>query len=109
MQRTVAQVPHELYQAGCECCVYAMLSRPALCLRHRAQGGLRELRGIAVNDTAKDALTRLLENFAHRPNPICVVKKSAYWHQRAAGMALLVVTFGGQRTYLSHYVTTLGH
>jgi hypothetical protein len=60
-------------------------------------------------DTAKDALARLLRDFAERPKPIRVVKKSAYWHQRAAGMALFIVTFGGQRTYLSHYVTTLGH
>jgi len=56
----------------------------------------------------KDALTRLLEDFSSRPKPIRVVKKSEYWHQRAAHKALFIVTFGGQRTYLSHYVTTLG-
>src|SRR5262249_22438904 len=29
--------------------------------------------------------------------------------QRAAAKVLWALTFGGQRTYLSHYVTTLGH
>jgi len=58
---------------------------------------------------AKAELERLLERFAARARPIRVVKKSLYWHQRAAAKALYLVTFGGQRTYLSHYVTTLGH
>jgi hypothetical protein len=62
-----------------------------------------------VKDTGKEALARLLQDFVQRSKPIQVVKKSVYWHQRAAGMALFVVTFGGQRTYLSQYVTTLGH
>ncbi len=60
-------------------------------------------------DKAKDALVNLLKDFETRREPIRVVKKSAYWHQRAAGRALFLVTLGGQRTYLSHYVTTLGH
>jgi len=60
-------------------------------------------------EKAKKDLQRLLLAFAARARPIRVVKKSAYWHQRAAGRALFLVTFGGQRTYLSHYVTTLGH
>lgn len=55
------------------------------------------------------ALSELLANFAARDKPIRVVKKSEYWHQRATGRALFLVTLGGQRTYLSHYVTTLGH
>jgi hypothetical protein len=46
---------------------------------------------------------------AARPRPVRVVAKRAHWHQRAAGRALWILTFGGQRTYLSHYVTTLGH
>lgn len=58
---------------------------------------------------ARAELARLMERFARRPRPIHVVKKSAYWHQRAAGAALFAVTFGGQDKYLSHYVTTLGH
>jgi hypothetical protein len=62
-----------------------------------------------VDPAIKDALERLLADFAARPKPIHVVKKARYWHQRAAGKALYCVTFGGQRTYLSHYVTTLGH
>jgi hypothetical protein len=57
----------------------------------------------------REELARLLERFAQQPRPILVVKKSLYWHQRAAGAALFAVTFGGQRTYLTHYVTTLGH
>lgn len=61
------------------------------------------------HESTKAALMRLIEDFALRAKPIRVVKKSAYWHQRAAGKALFIVTFGGQRTYLSHYVTTLGH
>lgn len=62
-----------------------------------------------MSDLAKDAITRLRADFAARPKPISIVKKSAYWHQRAAGMALFIITFGGQRTYMSEYVTTLGH
>ena len=52
------------------------------------------------------ALTAAMET---RPRPVRVVRKSAHWHQRAAAKALWLLTFGGQRTYLSHYVTTLGH
>jgi hypothetical protein len=37
------------------------------------------------------------------------VKKAGVWHQRAAAAVLRAITFGGQRTYLTHYVTTLGH
>ncbi|MDI1429296.1 hypothetical protein [Polyangium sorediatum] len=58
---------------------------------------------------AREELSRLLERFARRRRPIRVVKKSEYWHQRAAGAALWAVTFGGQNKYLTHYVTTLGH
>lgn len=57
---------------------------------------------------AREELARLLERFGQRPRPIRVVKKSEYWHQRAAGAALWAVTFGGQNKYLTHYVTTLG-
>ncbi|HRI71746.1 MAG TPA: hypothetical protein PK156_46255 [Polyangium sp.] len=60
-------------------------------------------------DQAKEALAQLLADFASRKKPIRVVMKSAYWHQRAAGKALFLITFGGQRTYLSSYITTLGH
>jgi hypothetical protein len=38
-----------------------------------------------------------------------VVEKRAFWHQRGAHWALAALTFGGQRSYLTHYVTTLGH
>ncbi|HSN98423.1 MAG TPA: hypothetical protein VLS89_08995 [Candidatus Nanopelagicales bacterium] len=57
---------------------------------------------------ARLRLDALLEDLARRPRPIRVVKKGACWHQRCAAGALYCVTFGGQRTYLSHYVTTLG-
>jgi hypothetical protein len=64
---------------------------------------------IGRNARAHEELRLLLERFAARKRPIQVVKKSTYWHQRAAGTALFCVTFGGQKTYLTHYVTTLGH
>jgi hypothetical protein len=44
-----------------------------------------------------------------RSRPVRVHRKSDHWHQRAAARALWVLTLGGQRTYLSRYVTTLGH
>jgi len=64
---------------------------------------------MAKQARAREELGLLLARFAARKRPILVVKKSAYWHQRAAGAALFAVTLGGQRTYLTHYVTTLGH
>lgn len=60
-------------------------------------------------EIAKERLEQLLADFAKRPRPIHVVRKSSYWHQRAAGTALKIITLGGQNSYLSHYVTTLGH
>lgn len=64
---------------------------------------------IEVDPSLDEALKQLIADFKARSRPIYVVKKSEYWHQRAAGKALFLVTFGGQNTYLSHYVTTLGH
>lgn len=58
---------------------------------------------------ARRRLDQLLNEMATAHRPVRVVPKCACWHQRAAGLALRVVTFGGQRTYLTHYVTTLGH
>ncbi len=58
---------------------------------------------------AKKRLQALLADFASRPRPILVVRKSLYWHQRAAGTLLKIITFGGQDRYVSQYVTTLGH
>lgn len=58
---------------------------------------------------ARRRLEVLREELASRPRPVRIVKKSAAWHQRAAAIGLKVVTFGGQRTYLTRYVTTLGH
>ncbi len=57
---------------------------------------------------AEDRKRALLDDFARRSPPIRVVKKSAFWHQRAADIALKCVTLYGQRTYLTRYVTTLG-
>lgn len=54
------------------------------------------------------ALAELKEELARAPQPVRVVPKSRYRHQRWIGALLRVVTFGGQTTYLSHYVTTLG-
>jgi hypothetical protein len=58
---------------------------------------------------AERHLARLLDDFARRSPPVRVVTKSEYWHQRAIGWLLKIVTLGGQHTYLSNYVTTLGH
>lgn len=60
------------------------------------------------SEKARQKLSDLLESFARRSRPILIVKKRAYWHQRWADAALKIVTFGGMRTYLTHYVTTLG-
>jgi hypothetical protein len=51
----------------------------------------------------------LLRDLASRARPVRIVKKSGVWHQRAAAKVLYWLTLGGQRTYLTHYVTTLGH
>jgi hypothetical protein len=59
--------------------------------------------------TAQRRLEALLDDFARRIPPVRLVKKSASWHQRAAAAALKLVTLGGQRAYLTQYVTTLGH
>jgi hypothetical protein len=58
---------------------------------------------------SRDRLASLVEGMGARRRPVRVVAKRAHWHQRAAARALWLLTFGGQRTYLSHYVTTLGH
>jgi hypothetical protein len=58
---------------------------------------------------ARRRLEAIYEAMEARPRPVRVVKKCEVWHQRAAARALWTLTFGGQRTYLTHYVTTLGH
>jgi hypothetical protein len=60
-------------------------------------------------DDAKRRLQGFRDELAARARPVRIVKKSASWHQRAADIGLRIVTIGGQRTYLTHYVTTLGH
>lgn len=62
-----------------------------------------------IHPASRRRLEALLTEMAARPRPVRVVPKRAHWHQRAAATALWLLTFGGQRTYLSHYVTTLGH
>jgi hypothetical protein len=54
-------------------------------------------------------LELLLADFAHRARPIRIVPKRDARMQRVIDAALRVLTFGGQSTYLTHYVTTLGH
>src|SRR5438034_10561991 len=54
-------------------------------------------------------LTALLQSFGARARPVRIVRKGEAWHQRVIAALLKIVTLGGQRTYLSHYVTTLGH
>jgi hypothetical protein len=64
---------------------------------------------LITTEDARRRLEALREELARRERPVRIVKKSAAWHQRAAAVGLRIVTLGGQRTYLSHYVTTLGH
>lgn len=66
------------------------------------------MKSVSTED-ARRRLAALRDELAGRARPVRIVKKSASWHQRAAAVALRVVTLGGQRTYLTHYVTTLGH
>ncbi len=72
-------------------------------------------RSVSTNDHGKTVrasrarLWGLLAAMTSRGRRVRVVKKSAHWHQRAAARALWALTLGGQRTYLSEYVTTLGH
>jgi hypothetical protein len=68
-----------------------------------------ELRRSETEGGSRKRLAALIEAMQSRPRPVRIVKKSAHWHQRAAARALWALTFGGQRTYLSRYVTTLGH
>jgi hypothetical protein len=58
---------------------------------------------------SQQRLDALLDAMRARPRPVRVVRKRERWHQRAAAKVLWALTFGGQRTYLSRYVTTLGH
>src|SRR4051812_9868367 len=58
---------------------------------------------------ARRALEDLLASLADRARPVCIVAKDDRRLQRAIGWALFALTFGGQRTYLTRYVTTLGH
>jgi hypothetical protein len=64
---------------------------------------------LADTRAARLHLRALLDSFSRHIPPVRIVKKSACWHQRAAALALQILTLGGQRTYLTHYVTTLGH
>lgn len=58
---------------------------------------------------AEERLASLLADFAARKRPIRIVSKRDAPLQRWIDRALRALTFGGQSTYLSHYVTTLGH
>jgi len=68
-------------------------------------------RNLKLVDTreARARLQTLIESMGARARPVRIVKKSAHWHQRVAGRALWALTFGGQNSYMTHYVTTLGH
>ncbi len=70
---------------------------------------MRRSFGGAAGEASRQRLDALVAGMGARPRPVRVVQKRAHWHQRAAARALWLLTFGGQRTYLSHYVTTLGH
>jgi hypothetical protein len=60
-------------------------------------------------DHVAEKLKQLLEELASRKRPVRVVQKRAFAHQRWADLALRLVTLNGQKTYLTNYVTTLGH
>lgn len=62
-----------------------------------------------TTSASRERLAALVEAMRARPRPVSIVKKSGVWHQRVAAKLLWALTFGGQRTYLSRYVTTLGH
>jgi hypothetical protein len=68
-------------------------------------------RGLKVIDEkdAKRRLAALLDSMGQRARPVRIAYKHRCVHQRAAAWLLWALTFGGQRTYLTHYVTTLGH
>jgi hypothetical protein len=59
--------------------------------------------------TPRERLEELFGELAQRRRPVRIVKKGGVLHQRVVATILRVLTFGGQRTYLTHYVTTLGH
>jgi hypothetical protein len=64
----------------------------------------------ALDDAgARERLSTFRAELAARSRPVHIVAKRAYWHQRVADVLLRVLTFGGQSTYLTRYVTTLGH
>lgn len=55
---------------------------------------------------AHDAFVAAL---AARPAPVRIVDKASVLHQQLADRALRILSFGGQTSYLTQYVTTLGH
>src|SRR5262249_12017322 len=66
---------------------------------------------LKVIDTehVKRTLAVLVESMGQRPRPVRIVYKHTCFHQRAAAFLLWALTFGGQRTYRTDYVATLGH
>ncbi len=63
-----------------------------------------------MRDERAEALLRdYLDALARGSRPVRVVPKRGVWHQSLADVLLRVVTLGGQRRYLTDYVTTLGH
>lgn len=64
---------------------------------------------LSREEAADARLKRLLDDCASRKRPVRVVRKRAFFHQRLADLGLRIVTLNGQKSYLTHYVTTLGH
>jgi hypothetical protein len=62
-----------------------------------------------MTDRAQSLLATLRREFADRRRPIRIVRKRDHWHQRLIDIGLRIVTLGGQSTYLTEFVTTLGH
>ncbi len=63
----------------------------------------------AATEDGEAVLRAYVDSLAARARPVRVVEKRGVWHQTLADRALRVLTLNGQRRYLSHYVTTLGH
>jgi hypothetical protein len=58
--------------------------------------------------TNEERLEQFLQELQQEFPTLKIYKKEDVWHQRWAGAALKIITFGGQRAYMSNYTTTLG-
>ncbi len=75
----------------------------------RSEDTYRSVKKSARKMASEERLERLLSSFASRNKPVLVVRKRDFVLQRLADVGLRIVTLNGQKTYLTNYVTTLGH